>query len=370
MNSFLKKCAPFCFGLLITSLSFWGLHSFGAIRIPKDAPVELTVMLLIWSTLISLPLYTFNYLKKHRVIVLKILSLIGLFILVILISELVRTPNTPIVVPLIIVLCVGVLYLLAPVFFKKYKVSIFTSYGCIMLYFLYIVLFTDYYQYHHENVIITLFIPILIITFLWLFEQWKWFQKLKADKTKAELTLLRNQINPHFFFNTLNNLYALSIAKSEKAPEVILKLSEMMRYTIYEGNKEKVLLKDEVEYLKNYIDLNNIRQHRKAEITFQHELDDDYSIIPLLLIILLENAFKHGIETMTNNAFININLVAKKNQLRFSIENNFDVKSSDKNTGIGLANLRKRLAILYPKSHTLTIEKKKSVFLVELEMDL
>ena len=97
------------------------------------------------------------------------------------------------------------------------------------------------------------FLPIPVLFLVWVFEQWKWVQNLKAEKSKTELSLLRSQINPHFFFNTLNNLYALTIKNSKQAPDVILKLSDMMRYTIYEGEKETVKLGDEIEYLKNYM---------------------------------------------------------------------------------------------------------------------
>ena len=108
-------------------------------------------------------------------------------------------------------------------------------------------------------------------------------------KSKTELSLLRTQINPHFFFNTLNNLYALTVKNSKQAPDVILKLSDMMRYTIYEGEKETVKLVDEIEYLNNYIELHKIRYKKNVKITFEHQIDTSLSIAPLLFIIFTLN---------------------------------------------------------------------------------
>lgn len=370
MKNSLKKYLPFGIGALIASLGFWWLEAIDFIKVPKDSPLELLFLFLIWTFLIGLPIYKFNFLKRHKSTVYKVLFLIGLLILLIFISDLAKTPDSPIVIPLLILFCLGVLHVALPSFFKKYRLPVLILYGLVTLYFLYVRLFTNYFELHHENIINMIFIPIPIIVLLWLFEQWKWFQKLKSDKTKAELSLLRNQINPHFFFNTLNNLYALSITKSEKAPDVILKLSDIMRYTIYEGNKEKVALKDEIKYLENYIDLHTIRQNQKAKISFNHRIDNDYFITPLLLIILLENAFKHGVEMMTKNAFIHVDLVAKNDQIRFAVKNNFEEKSETESKGIGLANLKKRLSILYPKSHTLKIVKKDGIFSVDLQLDI
>jgi len=200
------------------------------------------------------------------------------------------------------------------------------------------------------------FIPIPILFSLWIFEQWKWLQNLKAEKLETELSLLKAQINPHFFFNTLNNLYALTIKNSEKAPEVILKLSDMMRYTIYEGEKESVKLQDEIEYLKNYIELHKIRYKKTVEITFNHDVDTSLTIAPLLFIILLENAFKHGIDSLSENAFVTIDLYEEDKFIYFIIENNFDPKEKSESGGIGLKNLKRRLSLLYKDNHELKVD--------------
>ena len=205
----------------------------------------------------------------------------------------------------------------------------------------------------NQNCFLLFFAPIPIFICLWIYEQWKWFQTLKAEKAKAELAMLQAQINPHFFFNTLNNLYALTIKNSKQAPEVILKLSDMMRYTIYEGKKDRVKIEDEITYLHNYIELHKIRYKKSVEIIFIHSIDGSISIAPLLYIILLENAFKHGVETLTENAFIHMSLNEDDTFINFTIENNYEEKDLAESIGIGLKNLKRRLSLLYNQKHQL-----------------
>lgn len=180
-------------------------------------------------------------------------------------------------------------------------------------------------------------------------------QQLSQEKTKAELLLLKQQINPHFFFNTLNNLYALSLEKSDLAPEAILKLSKLMRFVIYKGEQEYVYLKEEVEYLQDYIDLQKLRINAPVEIKMEVEIDNEQQLIPpLLLINLLENAFKHGIATSEKEGFIHINLHSLSGTINFSVENSLDKeKVSESKNGIGLTNLRRRLEIRYPNRYEL-----------------
>ena len=212
--------------------------------------------------------------------------------------------------------------------------------------------------------------PIPVFAALWGYEQWRWLKTLQADKGKAEVALLKSQINPHFFFNTLNNLYGLVVEKSDKAPDVILKLSDMMRYTIYEGKEDIVLLKDEINYLENYIELHKIRYQKKVEILFTHDVEEGLKVAPLLFIILLENAFKHGVEKMREHAFIHLQMQSQGNQLFFTIENNFDELDSNHSPGIGLDNLKQRLAYLYPNQHELIIEKKEAIYKAQLNLEL
>jgi LytS/YehU family sensor histidine kinase len=266
----------------------------------------------------------------------------------------------------------GLAYLLIPVFIKKYWKLIAFLYTPLFFYFVYLRLFSggvEAYLETKENFpFFIFFLPIPILFFVWVFEQWKWVQNLKAEKSKTELSLLRTQINPHFFFNTLNNLYALTVKNSKEAPGVILKLSDMMRYTIYEGEKETVKLGDEIDYLNNYIELHKIRYKKSVEIEFKHEIDTNLSVAPLLYIILLENAFKHGIETLTENAFIHINLYEDADFIYFKIDNNFDPKEINKSDGIGLQNLKRRLSLLYSQKHELIVDKTNNIYKATLKI--
>ncbi|MCB0648407.1 MAG: histidine kinase [Saprospiraceae bacterium] len=182
-------------------------------------------------------------------------------------------------------------------------------------------------------------------------------QELKNEKTQAELNLLKQQINPHFFFNTLNNLYALSLDKSDLAPEAILKLSKLMRYVIYKGSQNGVTLSEEVAYLKDYLDLQNLRIHTLVTINFQTQIEnEDQLIAPLLLINLVENAFKHGIEPSDSGGFITIILKEENSKLSFVCENSFDFEGQSYDiNGIGLTNLKRRLELRYPDRHVLQL---------------
>jgi sensor histidine kinase YesM len=281
-------------------------------------------------------------------------------------------PDNPITLLLMMGFWIGFAYVMIPAFIKKYWKLIVFFYGPIILYFIYLRLFSGdveaYLLIKKDSPFFIFLLPIPILFFLWIFEQWKWLQNLKAEKSKTELSLLRTQINPHFFFNTLNNLYALTIKNSKQAPEVILKLSDMMRYTIYEGEKETVQLADEIEYLQNYIELHKIRYRKTVEITFNHTIDTSLTVSPLLFIILLENAFKHGIETLAENAFIHLNLFEDANFIHFDIKNNFDPKEVQESNGIGLQNLKRRLSLLYKDSHEITVDKTDNTYKTTLKI--
>ncbi|MDE1206742.1 sensor histidine kinase [Tenacibaculum larymnensis] len=217
---------------------------------------------------------------------------------------------------------------------------------------------------------ITLYFLVAFSTFFyWLFKQIKSIIRLKNEKTKTELMHLKSQVNPHFFFNTLNNLYGLVGKDAKKAQELILKLSDMMRYSVYDGEKDTVLLSEEVTYLQNYIELHKMRYHKAIDIQFKIDItDNDYKVMPLLFIILLENAFKHGVENLRNNAYVHLTLKAHQNAIHFEIENNFDASEENQDEGIGLQNLKRRLELVYPKNHTLTTSKTGDVYYANLNI--
>lgn len=219
--------------------------------------------------------------------------------------------------------------------------------------------------------------PLLVILFStpfivgidW-FKQNSDISNLEKEKTRTELNLLKQQINPHFFFNTLNNLYALSLTKDEATPEVILRLSDQMRYVIYKGKETSVSLGEEIQYLEDYIQLQQMRLHQQLDLQFTKTITDPNTRIPpLLLITLVENAFKHGIEPAEGPASLHIDLKADERQLKFVCTNSVE-SPSGKPPGIGLTNLRRRLDLLFPNKHQLHLNNQPHSFTAKLELEI
>ena len=193
------------------------------------------------------------------------------------------------------------------------------------------------------------------------------------ENLKTELSLLRSQVNPHFMFNVLNNMVALARKKSELLEPSLIKLSALMRYMLYETGEQKVLLDKETEYLESYIDLQQQRFGKKTEVNVIIEpADKQYEIEAMLLIPFVENAFKHG-TGMIENAQIDISLSALNDKLHFNVKNKFDPASSeikDAAGGIGLANVKRRLELLYTGKHEFTINIENNIFNVSLQIQL
>lgn len=211
------------------------------------------------------------------------------------------------------------------------------------------------------------FVFLFFLFVRWLFKQIKLVIKLKNEQAKTELLHLKSQVNPHFFFNMLNNLYGLVDQDAKKAQQLILKLSDMMRYSIYEGQKDTVPLSKEIDYLKNYIELHKMRYHKVIDVQFKVDVkESDYNIMPLLFIILLENAFKHGVENLREGAYVHVTLTAAKKEVYFSLENNFEISHTKEPVGMGLTNLKRRLDLVYPKNHYLSLDKTKGVYKAKL----
>ncbi len=205
----------------------------------------------------------------------------------------------------------------------------------------------------------------------WLFAQFRATLKQKKEKTNIELLHLQSQVSPHFFFNTLNNLYGLVEKDAKQAQQMILKLSDMMRYSIYDGQKEMVPLEHEIDYLSHYMALHTARYHKKIDVQFTRDIQKPgIRVKPLLFIILVENAFKHGVETLRQDAYVHISLAGQEHEIRFSIENNFDDQPLENMAGIGLDNLRRRLALVYPKKHTLSHTVANNVYAAHLTLTL
>ncbi|MGN6249205.1 MAG: sensor histidine kinase [Ginsengibacter sp.] len=196
--------------------------------------------------------------------------------------------------------------------------------------------------------------------------------KLQMEKLNLERDFLKAQLNPHFLFNTLNNLYGLSLREDEQTPVVITQLSEMMRYTLYESNAELVPLEREINYLENYVRLEKMRYKSDASIVC--EIDDSrvdgQLIAPLLTFTFVENAFKYGMKRR-GEGFIKIFISIENNVFYFSILNDKPLQQkASEYGGIGLLNAKKRLELLYPGAHALAIEDKENAYSVELTINL
>ncbi len=210
---------------------------------------------------------------------------------------------------------------------------------------------------------------LLILGLLWVIKQLKEVLKLRNENKKNELSHLQSQVNPHFFFNMLNNLYGLVDKDSKKAQELILKLSDLMRYSIYNGQEDSVSLEEEIKYLKNYIELHQMRYHKKIDVELNTNITESgYKVKPLLFIILLENAFKHGVENLREDAYVKVNIKSGDNQIHFSVVNNFEAASISETGGIGLKNLKRRLQLVYPNKHSLSFSKAEGVYVAELNL--
>ncbi|MCA0236434.1 MAG: histidine kinase [Bacteroidetes bacterium] len=197
-------------------------------------------------------------------------------------------------------------------------------------------------------------------------------QEKKQERLQSELSFLRSQISPHFIFNVLNSLVYLIRSKSELAEPVIIKLSELMRYMLYESENARIPLEKEIAYLQNYIELQKIRFEEDVEIRFHIDgTATDQLIEPMLLIPFVENAYKHGV-SMLENPLIDIDLKIRDNGLDLSVKNKVAPATADlkdAGTGIGLRNVRRRLELLYPDSHVLHIASENGWFTVHLHID-
>jgi len=200
------------------------------------------------------------------------------------------------------------------------------------------------------------------------------YNQMLKQNSEAELALLKAQLNPHFLFNTLNNIDTLiQVDEKEKASESLIRMSEMMRYTTYESGNSDVLLEEEIEYLKNFIELQMLRLSNKELVKFETRGNmADLRVAPMMLIPFVENAFKHASDKKSAEA-IKISIERLGNDFTFSCVNKFDETrnfSKDKSGGVGLVNIEKRLHLLYPDKHTLTISKQNGKFEIRLTLNL
>ncbi|MEP6844971.1 MAG: histidine kinase [Panacibacter sp.] len=199
-----------------------------------------------------------------------------------------------------------------------------------------------------------------------------WISQKQSEHFKTELSFLRSQVSPHFLFNVLNNITALARLKSDDLEPTVMKLSSLMRYMLYETDEEKVVIKNEAEYLQDYIDLQKQRFGDELTLLVLFDLKEEWHAIePMLLIPFVENAFKHG-GGLIQHPEIFIRLEVDNSELQYTVKNKFEESETtkDKASGIGLTNVKRRLELLYPDKHKLTIDKKDRWFIIDLHIIL
>lgn len=195
------------------------------------------------------------------------------------------------------------------------------------------------------------------------------YSQLKSEKLDQELTMLKAQINPHFLFNTLNNIYGMALKKADATPDAILQLSKVMRYNIYEAAERYISIDKDVENIRDFLQIQQIR-HRDLAIRFNEDIDHpSQEISPLILIQFVENAFKHGVSETLGKSFIHIDIKLNNGVLHYYIENSKEEKPHGNSTKIGLKNIRRQLELLYPK-HILTVESTNDRYIVTLIINL
>lgn len=229
--------------------------------------------------------------------------------------------------------------------------------------------------FHFLFTMINLSTPFFVSSFLRIYLEWRKNEdirkKVENEKVNSELQFLKTQLNPHFLFNSLNTVYSLSVKKSPDTPDAIISLSEMMRYMLYEADKDKVPLSKELEYIKNYVQLQKLRLSDSANVNLKISGEDrGREIAPLMFISFIENAFKYGTD-YTGKTFVNISLIIEESKIKFTVENRIGVSRKQvANSGVGLENTKNRLQLLYPKSHDLQIWDDGKNYVVHLSLNL
>lgn len=215
--------------------------------------------------------------------------------------------------------------------------------------------------------------PTIILMVFEYYRHQKEIYRLREQKKTTELEVLKNQLNPHFLFNTLNNLYILALDKSDEVPEIIDKLSDILDYILFRCDDKFVLIENEIDLLNNYISLEQLRYGKRLAVSFEYDKNETAKIAPLLLLTFLENAFKHGVSQEIKKATIKIKLKIVKEDIHFYIENtkplsiNGEIIKQERQS-IGLKNIKTQLTLLYPKSHSLKINDEEQKFSINLNL--
>ena len=238
-------------------------------------------------------------------------------------------------------------------------------------------IFSGYYfiaYYSFWDISLYFIIYIFITSLFRLARGWFRLQEIEKEKTISELKALKSQVNPHFLFNSLNSIYSLARKNSQNVPQKIVQLSDLMRHIIYESDVDFIPLEKEVEMVKNYIELQNLRTVEKDKINL--EIIGEIAgrkIAPLIFLPFVENSFKHGLKGSTKNIFVDIKIEVSGSILNFEIDNSKGKTAATINSkykGIGIKNVRKRLELIYPNLHSLKISNNENTFKVLLQVQL
>jgi hypothetical protein len=301
--------------------------------------------------------------------------------------------NLVVHLPVLILYCYFVVYVLVPNFLLRGRY--FSFFGSLALSSALASLLKLYIS---KNVYYELFIPAalqpkdwytvdgFLVNLLWimgptvLFAMFKYYKnwirsqdisnEAERKRLATELQVLKGHLNPHFLFNTLNNLYSLALSKSSKTAVVIAKMSEMFHYVLYECNATEVPISKEIKLIENYIELEQIRYSDRLSVKFEKDVDNmNHLIPPMLLYSYVENCFKHGSSTDPDMPWIKISLRVKNSCLTFETLNSIPGNGLGVNTeGVGLLNAKRRLELIYPQNHRLTIREENSEFYVRLDI--
>ncbi|CAM1343109.1 sensor histidine kinase [Tenacibaculum amylolyticum] len=296
-----------------------------------------------------------------------------------------------------IVVAYTMLYFLIPRFLTpkkhfKFSIGLFILMTCVFI------VFVVYHQYYyipkylepHEKITykaaegfwrkalsfraflgksILILTPTILLVIAKFYKEKQSYLELNEQKKSAELSVLKHQLNPHFLFNTLNNLYALTLHKSDEAPEVIAKLSEMLDYMLYGCNEQYVPLQKEIELIENYLALEKVRYDDRVTINFEKKGTTEVRIAPLILLTFIENAFKHGVSHALQKATITIRIAVQGTHILFDISNSIARNIAEETKErIGLTNVKKQLELLYSDSYSLTIKEAENWFYVHLKL--
>lgn len=297
--------------------------------------------------------------------------------------------------PLFLLYTYGVIYFLMPALLLKKKYGLFfpalVLLTCLAAFvrigvsrYVYFALFIPEVLYPKEWISTEIFLinvfwivaPAIVFAMFKYYKNWLNSQTLANEAERkqlaSELQVLKAQLNPHFLFNTFNNLYVLALQKSDKTPEVISKISDLFHYVLYECNSIEVPVSKEIKLISDYIQLEELRYSDRLSITIKKEIDNsEFQIPPMMLYTFVENCFKHGCSNDPDSPWINLSIKVAGNHFEFEASNSIPhvgYSRKEQEGGVGLANIKRRLELLYPKNHHLEIRKDDQVFVVRLEI--